>query len=174
VRSYLKLFHLWYQGYWVSVQFVYPHLLVKLVTLDPSWSLNSSWHYCPWFAGQTENQRSVTVAKFLKRAVDSKNGKKSTDPPKDPEVSKTYPALWEYLTERTWSDGKARETATITVFIDGDEWKASINDRANHRTAFVSGDTLKSILDALEGGLAGDDLDWRSYDPAKTKFRRGG
>lgn len=112
------------------------------------------------------------MAKFVKQVTAAVSGKGSPAEPVDPEFRTLYPALFEYLTVRTWGGGKARETATLTVFCEQDTWKISINDRANHRTCFVSGDTFKAVLAAVEQGLAEDSHSWRDYDVSKSRFRK--
>lgn len=71
------------------------------------------------------------------------------------------PLLLEYLTSTAWGDGSERETATLTVFVEEGRWKACLNDRARHRSAFVAAKGLADLLVGLEEGLQEDDLDWR-------------
>lgn len=70
-------------------------------------------------------------------------------------------ALWEFLVSPTYSDGLKRQLPTLMVFLHDGRLTGALNDRDNDRTAFVSGPTLESVLDALEGGLVADDLGWR-------------
>jgi len=112
------------------------------------------------------------MAKYLRQATAAANGKMPPAAPTDPQFSGLYPALFEYLTVQQWEKGKPRETATMTVFCDGDTWKLSFNDRDNHRSAFVSAETFTEALKSLEEGLQSDELDWRRYDAAKSRFRK--
>lgn len=82
-----------------------------------------------------------------------------------------FPALWEYLTETADEEGKARQTATLLITLDGDRLKAWFNDRDNSRSAWVSGSTLTGVLESLEEGLKGDELDWR-FTPPKGGDRK--
>jgi hypothetical protein len=72
------------------------------------------------------------------------------------------PRLCQYLTDNRWEDGSARETSTITVFLDAGRLKLVLSDRALGRSAFVSGMSLEELLDAVEAGLEGDCLEWRT------------
>lgn len=89
----------------------------------------------------------------------------------DPRAGKDYPAMIEALTMRTWEDGTPRETSTLLVFIDGGKWKCCVNDRDVPRSAFVTADTLATLLVAVEKGLREDSLDWR-MKPQESK-RKG-
>lgn len=112
------------------------------------------------------------MAKFAKQVTAAVDGKAVSSDPVDPAFQKSFPALFEYLTLRTWGQGKSRETATLTVFCEADMWKVSVNDRANQRTCFVSAETFQGVLQATEQGLAEDSHSWRKYDATKGKFRK--
>lgn len=71
------------------------------------------------------------------------------------------PRLFEYLSEAAWEDGTERELSTLTLFTADGRWRASLNDKALNRIAFMSGATPEACLDNLENGLENDDLDWR-------------
>jgi hypothetical protein len=71
------------------------------------------------------------------------------------------PTLVEYLTATTWDDGQERPTATLLLFTEDGVWKCCLNDRANSRSAWVSGDTPEGCITALEEGLSLGDLPWR-------------
>lgn len=73
-----------------------------------------------------------------------------------------HPNVWEYLSLRVYEDGKARKTATATVFVEDDQVKVCLSDRDTGRTAWSSGRTLEEALALLEGQLAGATLVWRS------------
>lgn len=77
-----------------------------------------------------------------------------------------YPALLEFLTETRYTDGSSRRTGTITVFSDGGQVKASLNDRDLDRVAFVSATSLAGLLVILEEKLATSSADWRSPQPS--------
>lgn len=164
--------HFWDGLWWVTVRWVSPYLRVTLVSEKPTVRVYHRIRWCPWFSKLSHSSKEYEMAKFVKQVIASAEGKKLAAEPKDQDFKQAYPALFEYLTLRSWGPGKARETATLTVFCDGDTWKVSVNDRANHRTVFVSGDTFKATLEAVEAGLQADDLSWREYDIGKSKFRK--
>lgn len=97
-----------------------------------------------------------------------------SDVPLSTAFQKRYPALTEHLTVDKWDDGKARETTTLSFFVDAGTLKCCVNDRARAMTAFVSGDSLEAILDDVEAGLVNDDLDWRIKKVGYPKGKKGG
>jgi hypothetical protein len=79
------------------------------------------------------------------------------------------PALSAMLCDETYADGGARKTATLLLFTDGGAFKACLRDRDADETAWVSGEGLEGILDALEAGLQGGRLDWRKEGKRKRR-----
>jgi hypothetical protein len=81
-----------------------------------------------------------------------------------------FPTVWEYLTATTFDDGSARETATVSVFVEEGLVKVALNDRAERRSAYVTGSDLRAALKALEGILGAGEVDWRLWsNKAKKK-----
>lgn len=76
-------------------------------------------------------------------------------------LGKRFPALLEFLTLGEWEPGVAREFGSVLVFVGEGRLKAMLNDKDAARVAFVSGDSLESVLCLLEEGLKDNDLDWR-------------
>jgi len=110
------------------------------------------------------------MGKFVSaRPVSPSPEKQASDVPFSTAFQTRFPALVEYLTVDKWDDGKPRETATISLFIDAGALKACFNDRALSRNAFVTGDSVEGILDALEAGLVNETLDWRMKKPFQAK-----
>jgi len=70
------------------------------------------------------------------------------------------------LTLTVWEDGKERETSSVTVFHGDGLLKACIQDKDAGLIAFVTGESLEGLLDALEKGLASGKLDWRKQREA--------
>jgi hypothetical protein len=73
----------------------------------------------------------------------------------------TRPALRAMLCDVSYADGSRRVTATLLVFTDGGAFKACLRDRDTEETAWVTGQGLTGLLDALEVGLQEGRLDWR-------------
>lgn len=72
-----------------------------------------------------------------------------------------HPLLYEHLTSEKWEDGAARETSTLTIYLDSGLWKVCLNNRAEKLTAWLTAETWGKMLDGLEKGLADGTLDWR-------------
>lgn len=76
-------------------------------------------------------------------------------------MATTMPALWAHISCGSYPDGSVRQRSTLSVFVGDYGLQACLNDRDNGLVAFVTGDSLVAILDALEASLASDSLDWR-------------
>jgi len=86
-----------------------------------------------------------------------------------------FPALWEFLTLTTWEDGASRTTGSVTIFLGESGLQACIADKDGGRVAFVTADALEGVLQGVEGGLAGDKLDWRKpREQGGGRSRKGG
>ncbi len=87
----------------------------------------------------------------------------------DANVRAKYPALLEYLTTTKWEDGSPRETSTLTIFVEGGQFKVAVNDRALKRSVYVTARTLQDALAAAQEAVAGDAADWRAWNAGKRK-----
>lgn len=86
-----------------------------------------------------------------------------------------YPTLWEYLTTTRWEDSSPRMTATLTVFVEDGVVKLCLADRAMSRTGWCSGKTFLEALEAVEGALRLDRMEWRRKveQPSNASGRSG-
>lgn len=76
-------------------------------------------------------------------------------------------ALYAFLVETSWEDGKKRETATLTLFAEDGLWKWCLHDRDSGRTGWVSDrDPLKALA-ILDGDLALNAVDWRKRQKSR-------
>jgi len=78
-----------------------------------------------------------------------------------PWLSKSCPALFEFLTVGELANGELRQTSTVTIFTEGGMWKACLNERDSEATLFASGENLEACLDNLEERLKAPHVDWR-------------
>lgn len=124
--------------------------------------------YCP---KRLERWYDEMDARF-RRNGSSDNGTGTAAPPADSEFEKRYPTLWAFLTDSKWSTGEARETGSILIFTQEGQWKAMVKDKDSGYIAFVTKNTFKSLLEALERGLVEEKLDWRE-DQFKAKKKGG-
>lgn len=77
-----------------------------------------------------------------------------------------YPTLHDFLTLTGWG-GKGREAGSVTLFAQDGKFKAVVNDKDGGNIAFVSGDSVAGLLEAMDKGLKGGHLDWRA-----NKFKK--
>lgn len=100
--------------------------------------------------------------KYAKRSNPKTAGSTGSSKPVDSLFSSKSPALFEYLTEDKWEDGKPRPTATLLVFAEQGVFKACVNDRANGVIAWFSDERFQGLLEAVERGLADGTAEWRA------------
>ncbi len=90
----------------------------------------------------------------------------------DPAFERALPALWEYLTLRTYDDGSPRQAATLLVFVEDGTWKVCLSDREAQRSAWAAAETFQSALSALEASVASGAVQWRTARPQQGKGKR--
>lgn len=110
----------------------------------------------------TDDWRMRVLLEMLKKPVTTVDGKVVAKKFSDPFMVEQCPLVLSYLVETQYEDGSARRTSTLTLFVDDGQLKASLNDRDNSRTAFVSADSLAELLEALECHLSDPTSPWRS------------
>jgi len=83
------------------------------------------------------------------------------------------PELRGYLLDRVYADGGARQTATITLFLnDQGALGAILKDRDNDRAIFGSGLSLDEVAYSLELQLASPGTPWRADKQATGSSKR--
>jgi len=94
-------------------------------------------------------------------------------PPADAEFASRCPALVEYLSARSYPDGTARQTSSMTVFVEDGCFKAVLNDRDQEQALFVSERRFTDLVEALEILLQSDDVPWRKNKKQGTFKAKG-
>jgi len=85
----------------------------------------------------------------------------------------SYPCILEHLVEATYPDGSERQTSSLVVVADAQNWRVCLSDRDNARVMWKTGSTLLEALDAIELGLMGDDpSDWRKAATTAAKRKK--
>jgi len=79
----------------------------------------------------------------------------------DADLAAACPALHEFLTLSRLPDGKTRQTATLSVFVEGSLWKCVLNERESNLTLWATAETLQGLWMELEQRLTADQVDWR-------------
>lgn len=137
--------------------------------------------YNVWFAGavytrpacvpdDSEHWRSF-LSKFIKKSLASHAKVAERNAFVDPEFLKSYPALGEFLTLSV-DDGKARETATLTVFFQDGAFKAFLNDRHSNAALCAISPTFDGLWVALEELITSDAPPWRYRQENGSMSRR--
>lgn len=89
-------------------------------------------------------------------------------------LPKSYPTLFAMLSDSSYEDGSARQTATLLMFVEGGTVKLCLNDRDNGRTAWAAATSLENAMKSLEGRLVKDQVEWRPSGQGKPSGRKGG
>lgn len=105
----------------------------------------------------------------MKKPDSSKPGATELTVPLVGSLFSGHAAIWEMLTCDKWDDGTPRQRGTLLVLCDGGIVKLWLNDRALKRAAWVSGDSLEAAMEALDHGIAEDNLPWRPQEDTKRK-----
>jgi len=132
-----------------------------------------SAHNCRWKKRKrgrkkpSSSQKEMTIMK--KPGTEAKF--QLNKPLEESAWSDAYHTLWDYLTTSVYDCGTIRLTSSITFFCQEGVLKCCVNDRDTERTAFFTGPTMESLLEAVEQSLASDDCDWRvkKGTPAQNK-----
>lgn len=117
---------------------------------------------------------SAEVAKFVQKVVAQAGNGQRRAPMRDADFEKKYPALWEYLTVTKFDDGTERQTSTLLVFSDGDEFRGCLNDRQEERSCWAVGVSFMGLIVALEERLASGTAEWRTNNRPGSSSGRGG
>lgn len=112
---------------------------------------------------------------MLSKPAASPSGSNGSVQVQDLSFSTERPNLAEYLCAQAYGDGTPRKTATLTIFVDDGAFKASLNDRDNERSLFVSGSGFYDVLDVLEALLLEDDtkVGWRRSKQPEARGKAG-
>lgn len=94
------------------------------------------------------------------RRNDSAGGDGPGGKPVGGEFSARWAAIWEYIAEDKWEDGKARQTSTLQLFTDRGACKVCLKDRDQGVNCWVTGRDPFEALDALESVLRSGTAEW--------------
>lgn len=134
-----------------------------------------SWVVMPWdWNAMSEEWEGGVMSKFLKRLKETVNKGPGGPAAVDPEWSKKYPAIVEYMTLVQDDDKNERETSTLLIFAEAGVWKACLGDRETGYTLWASGGTVEELLESLEAILQSPRPGWRLKGKRLPKGKEGG
>ena len=82
-------------------------------------------------------------------------------------------ALFDHMTQQSWEDGSERPTTTLSISYGDGRFLGCVRDRATARIAYLSGDTLSELLDAIQQALESEQMVWRKDPFAKPLQGKG-
>lgn len=115
------------------------------------------------FGYRPAEKKVVTIVGFtLRKRMADPEGFGAVDGLDVCQVLDALPALREMLVASHYPDGSPRVSSTLLVFVEAGVLKCCLNDRDQGQTAWASGSNLLDALGAIESGLQGDSLSWRT------------
>lgn len=109
---------------------------------------------------------------FLDRVQAGADGAGGRRPISDTLFEQHFPALYEYVTAFQWPDKTPRQTATVTLMLDGDMFKIFVNDRENSRSACMTSDQVMACIELMEEVLAEGKAPWRVQENPVGRKKR--
>lgn len=100
------------------------------------------------------------VMKFLRKLNEKAVAKVKTAPYPDKAFAEQWPALYEYMTV-TYLDDKPRLTSSLTIFRQGAELRAVLNDKESGFALWGAGETFQDVLASIEEQLKLPEPPWR-------------
>jgi len=88
-------------------------------------------------------------------------------PIQDEKFAKAHPALFEFMTACTFSDGEVRTPSCFTCFCEDGAFKLCLSERDRGLTLWATAGTLADALKQLEERLRSDCPDWRKQRPRR-------
>lgn len=85
------------------------------------------------------------------------------------EWSRQLPNLYAFLTQTEWDEGEVRETGALLIFSDAGALKAMLKDKDQGRCLWVTGSSLKQLLEVADAKVIDDHADWREDKQAGKK-----
>jgi hypothetical protein len=82
-----------------------------------------------------------------------------------------WPTLTEFLGCVRYLGGEPRETGSILLFVDDDQLKVMFKEPNEGRVGFAKVEDLAGLLEALEGMLEGQRIDWRRDKNKRRGYR---
>lgn len=93
----------------------------------------------------------------------------------DPEMLKSHPNLYAFLTDTVWEDEKGishRELGSVIIWADQAGFRAKLLDRDGSRSALVLGTSWSKLIDACEAALQDVTTTWKGEAPPVKNRRR--
>jgi len=122
------------------------------------------------WSGKRKDVYEMALSRGIGPTVSGKlsKGERAAPPPGPPFDKCELLAGW--LTETAWDNGEERTPGSLLIFAQDLRWKAMLCDKDGDNIAFVTAETFKGLLEALEKGLRNNSLDWRpSRSPAAKR-----
>lgn len=117
----------------------------------------------PWYLAKPPKSRKkgFDVSKFRKHHNIPPDEGPGFSRVSDPEFTRAYPALYEYLCVPPDESDLSSPTASLTVFTEDGQVKLCLNDRYTGTVCFCSGLTLTDVLTSLDRQLQEGKAEWR-------------
>lgn len=85
----------------------------------------------------------------------------------DDEFAALYPAVVDYLVSSKYDDGSPRNRSSVSLFVEDNCVKLSLNDKDTRRTLYVASQSVDEAFKVLEAALCVDNPPWRAWKGKK-------
>lgn len=121
-----------------------------------------------WSELSTE-RRDYVMAQFVGRMRDRMKRVSDGEMPADEAFAESYPGLHEFLGLSKLPGGENRTRSKVTIFYEGNVFKANLTEPDEEASAFVTSDSFLGVLATLEQAIQEDTLDWRRWWSGQSK-----
>lgn len=129
-----------------------------------------SWSSYREMIQYTKYERDECTMGVFQKAFRSVNTGSSAAVFEDTDFAARYPVLFAFLAQETDDQGAPRKTSTLMILVEGGQAKGCLKDRDHDVSLWRSSSSILGVLEALEDGLTGEVVDWRT--PYKPSNRR--
>lgn len=85
----------------------------------------------------------------------------------DDEFAALYPTVVDYLVSSKYDDGSPRNRSSVSLFVEDNCVKLSLNDKDTRRTLYVASQSVDEAFKVLEAALCVDNPPWRAWKGKK-------
>lgn len=88
-------------------------------------------------------------------------------------LKEKYPNFAEFMTAASFEGSTDRRVApTITFWADGGQWKCNVRDREEGLCMWLSGGSLRELLDVIEMFCQEEEGPWRHDEVAHDRYKK--
>lgn len=114
-----------------------------------------------WWEGLDPMRKHEVEKSLVEKALASRGPQGAGVRAHDADLAGTCPVLHEFLTLTQLPDGRVRQTSSLLVFVEGQVFKAVLNERDTELALWATSESLQGLFAELEARLNAPIVDWR-------------